>query len=128
MPTNFEIPRPFFLPEGLDLESLPPQLQAALQEIVAPLYERYVIRGVSPLEVSTGTSLTFLLAQEVVAQFELGQEMFGASARSPDASALRQQKIDQYFRVLKAKMGCANLLQRLAELRMKKDYDPILEN
>ena len=118
--------RLFFLPSGLDLDNLPPQLQAALQDIVVPVYQRYVIRGNSPLEVAAGTSLAFLLAQELVAQCELGQDMFSQNL-SQEAAAQRQRKIDAYFRTLGAKMSCAKFVQRLTEFRMQKGYDPILD-
>jgi len=126
MPTGDETLRPFFLPSGLDLDNLPPQIQAALQEIVVPVYKRYVIHGASPLEVAAGTSLAFLLAQEVVAQCQLGQEMFSQTF-SPEESAQRQRQIDGYYRTLGAKMGCTKFLLRLTEFRMQKYYDPILD-
>ena len=120
-----QILKPFFLQSGLDLDAIPPELQAALQEIVMPLYERHVLRGVTPLEIATGASLTFLMAQEVVAQFELGAQMF-SPALSQESSAPRQQQIDRYFRTLGAKMCCAKFLQRLTEFGMQKGYDHVM--
>jgi hypothetical protein len=111
---------PFFLPSGLDIGTLPPQLGAALVEIVTPFYERYVVRGDSPMEVATGTTATFLLAQEIIFQYELGQQFFDNQGCT-DASMRRQEKLDMLLRLLGAKMRCLNLLHRLAEFYQRSD-------
>ena len=125
MPHTDEKIRPFFLSAGIDLDALPAELQAALEALVLPLYERYVLCGTSPLESATGASLTFLMAQEVLAQYELGGLSFGCLHPTAEQSAHRQKAIDGYFRLLGAKGRCAGFLQRLAEFRKRKDFDPI---
>lgn len=120
--------RPFFLAQGLDLDTLPADLLAALQHIVFPLYERYVISGVTPLETAMGASLAFLMAQEVLAQYAIGHESFACLTPSPAQAANRQQEIDRYLRLLGAKGRCAAFLQRLAEFRSRKDLDPIQDS
>src|SRR6185503_9999685 len=114
MADSNDILKPFFLPIGLDIDTLPPQLGAALLEIVTPFYQRYVLRGSTPLEVSAGVSATFLLAEEIIAQFEIGQQFF-CGHQCPQESTQRQTKIDALFRLLGAKMRFMNLLHRLAE-------------
>ncbi len=120
--------RPFFLSAGLDLDALPPELQAALEQIVLPLYARYVLSGLSPLETAMGASLAFLMAQEVVSQFAISHESFGCLTPTPVQAASRQQEIDRYLRLLGAKGRCATFLQRLAEFRSRKDFDPIRDS
>lgn len=120
MPNPTDTLRPFFLPSGLDIETLPPQLGAALLEIVTPFYERYVNRGSTPLEVATGVTVTFLLAEEIIAQFEIGQQFF-CGQRCPEESTRRQTQIDALFRLLGAKMRFMNLLHRLAEFYQRSD-------
>jgi hypothetical protein len=117
--------RPFFLSAGIDLDALPSELTAALEYIVLPIYQRYVLSGHSPLETAMGMSLAFLVAQEVLSQFAIGQESFGCLTPSPEQAANRQQEIDRYLRLLGAKIRYANFLQRLAEFRHRKDFDPI---
>lgn len=117
--------RPFFLSAGLDLEALPPELRAAIEQIVLPLYRRFVLHGKCPLETAMGASLTFLMAQEVLSQFAIGLETFGCLTPSPEQAAHRQQEIDRFLRLLGAKGRCVNFLQRLAEFRMSKNFDPI---
>src|SRR3954470_10355727 len=88
MPLDDQSIRPFFLGSGLDLETLPPDLKAAIEQIVVPIYERYVLRANGPLEAVTGASLTFLMALEVLSQYSIGQETFGCLKPTPEQSVL----------------------------------------
>jgi hypothetical protein len=117
--------RPFFLPTGLDIETLPPQLGAALLDLVSPFYERHVVCGTTPLEVATGVTVTFLLAEEIITEFEIGQEFFRGQRCAEDL-ARRQKQIDALFRVLGAKMRFTSFLQRIAEFRQHKNFDHVL--
>ena len=119
--------RPFFLGSGLDLETLPPDLRVAIEQIVVPIYERYVLRANGSLEAATGASLTFLMALEILSQYAIGQETLGCLKPNKEQSVHRQQEIDRYLRLLGAKSRCANFLQRLADFRRHKDVDFILE-
>jgi len=120
--------RPLFLAAGMDLDALHPELLAALEHIVLPVYERYVLSGQSPLETGTGMSLAFLLAQEILSQFAIGQESFGCLTPSPEQAAKRQQEIDRYLRLFGAKGRCTAFLQRIAEFRSRPGFDPVRES
>jgi hypothetical protein len=128
MPLVDETFRPFFLSVGLDLDALPLELKAALEHIVLPLYRRYVVECCDPLEIAAGSSLTFLMAQEVLLQFQLGRLTFcGCLEPTSEQSLHRQHEIDRYLRLLGAKLRYVNLLQRMAEFRHRKPFDPLAD-
>ena len=54
--------RPYFLPETVDFDTLPPAVRAAFTTIVEPAYRELVLGAVSVLERSAGASFVFLLA------------------------------------------------------------------
>jgi hypothetical protein len=119
--------RPFFLAANLDWETIPTEVKAGIEHIVLPIYQRYVLEGIHPLDVAAGSSLAFLMAQEVLAQYQITGRTFRDLQPSPSEAAERQKMIDEYLRLLGAKGRCANFLQRLAEFRMQKSYDYILD-
>jgi hypothetical protein len=106
-------PRPYFLPADLVWEELPENVRVALVTIVNPAYDELVIHAASILERSAGASLVFLLAEEVLQQFELGNSMFSGAGNT----AARQQSMDRYLRLISAKQKIANYLERVKAVR-----------
>ena len=72
-------------------------------------------------------TLTFLLALEILDQFELGHQLNFAAARSESGALEREKLIGRHLRVVSAKQHAAAFMSRLKELRLKHElaYDPL---
>ena len=74
----------------------------------------------SELERSTAVSLVFLLTLEVFAQFELGKTLNFSGSVVDDASR-RHKLMDQYLRIMNAKLHASHFLLRIKEARIRLD-------
>jgi hypothetical protein len=108
--------RPYFLPEGVDFDSLPRSVQAAFTTIVDPAYSELVLAAPNALERSMGATFVFLLAEEVLNHFEIGRQMDLAQAQSPADREERGQALNRYLKLLGAKNVALNALLRLRKL------------
>lgn len=110
-----KIVRPYFVPDGVEWDALPPGLRVALEALVAPAYQELVVDARNALERSAGSSLTFLLVQEILEQFSITADV-DLTAVQKNFPA-RRQEMDPHLRLLNAKQKIANFIQRMAEVR-----------
>jgi hypothetical protein len=112
--------RPYFVPEGIDFETLPKAVQLAFSQVVSPVYVDLVLGAKSSLERSAGVTLVFLLAQELLDHFALGRAMDFAQAQQDSVEREEQdKKIRRYLRLISSKQAAANFLVKLQSLRSK---------
>ena len=105
--------RPYFVPEGIDFDSLPEPVKLALQTVVQPAYDELVVAAPNALERSVGASVVFLLTEEVLGQFELGRQMdFTQTAGATDRTE-REKALAHYLQLVGAKNSATNALLRL---------------
>jgi hypothetical protein len=102
-------------PPGIAFEMLARPLQAALVELVGPLYEELVLAAPDALERSTGLTLTHLLWLEILEQYELGCDYSVVSGVLGTASPDRGPMIDQHLRLLEAKLRASHFLVQARE-------------
>jgi hypothetical protein len=112
-------PRPYFLPPGVDLDSLPDAVRLAFDAIIQPSYEELVLAAGTSLERTAGVSLLFLLCLEVLQQFELAHQLNFLGAPANDDQADRDRAIAKHLKLVGAKQQAANFLARLHTLRNK---------
>ena len=122
--TDVDVPRPFWIPAGVDFDSLSAELRAAIMGVVNPAYQSLVLEAPAGLEQSTGLTIVHLLWLEVLDQIELGQG-FEIGEDDPDASEKRNAIIARYLRKVGAKNKASNFLLRLHEFRQKWGSFPV---
>jgi hypothetical protein len=101
-------PRPFFMPDDCEFESLPQGIQQAISEFVTPCSEQ-AIGEVDPLKKSVGLTMTFELALEIVSQ---SQVMSAVLDPSTDPAEL-ERRLSLHDRNVKRKQKSEDLLLRL---------------
>jgi hypothetical protein len=104
------IPEGRWTPPGIAFEMLPRPLQAALVELIGPLYEELVLAAPDGLQRSTGLTLTHLLWLEILEQYDLGRDYTVVSGALGTASPDRGPMIDQHLRLLDAKLRASHFL------------------
>jgi hypothetical protein len=119
--------RPYFLPVDVDHDSLPEPVRIALDEIVEPAYRELVLGAATALGRSAGVSLVFLLAEEILGQFQLGGQMDFGQAPDPSRRAERDKLIAAHLRVVNSKQQTANFILRLKDLRYKPTFSSTLQ-
>ena len=113
-------PRPYFLPAGIDYQTLPQEVQAALNQIIQPAYFELVVLPKSALERAAGTSIVFLMVEELLQQFEIGRQMDLTLANTTKSDE-REQEWQRHLKLVSAKQSAVNGL-----LRLRKSYPPPL--
>ena len=116
--TEQESVRPFWIPAGVDFESLPPDMHAAIIGIINPAYRDLVLSAEPGLVQSTGLTIVHLLWLEILQQIELGS--VGVDTISDAVqSENRDDSIGRYLRIAGAKIVSSAFLLRLREFRQK---------
>jgi hypothetical protein len=111
--------RPYFIPSSVDFSALPAGVQMALTEIVAPTYDRLVLRAASSLERSAGVTLTFLLTLEILDQFQLGRQFdLGLTSKNAEPEE-RSKLIARHLRLITSKQTQVDFLMRLQTARAR---------
>jgi hypothetical protein len=111
--------RPLFLPPEIDWEGLPAEVRAAIDDVVTPIYQCYVVQNRDVLQRSTAMSLVCLTMWEVIEHVAAGRTMFAALAPDGEVQEDYQRRIDRMLRLVGAKQRCTNLLIRLQSIRDK---------
>lgn len=107
--------RPLWVPEGLDLQFVPAEVQQAVAELIEPMYRQFVIGAADGLERSIGVSLTHLLWLEILEQFDLKREYTQIDAVL-NLAGNRHDRIDQHLRLVESKVRVGYFLMRIREL------------
>ena len=113
--------RPYFVPASVDFAALPEPIQLAFATIVQPTYDELVLGAANALARSAGVSLCFLLAVEVLDQFELGEELSFLGVAPEADREIRDRTIARHLRLVGAKQHAASFLLRLETLRGRQD-------
>lgn len=111
--------RPYFIPEGTDFDALSEPVRLAFRTIVEPAYQELVLGAPNPLERAQGATFVFLLAEEVLSQFELGLQMDLSQtqvAEDHERRERRERALSRMLRVLGAKNSALQALLRLRRL------------
>jgi hypothetical protein len=111
-------PRPFWIPDGVSLDSLPEELKIAIAGIIDPAYHELVVSASSGLEQSTGLTIVHLLWLEILDQIELGNAV-AKHSDEPDTFKHRETMIARHLRLVGAKNKTSNFLLRLHDFRQK---------
>jgi hypothetical protein len=113
-------PRPYWIPPEIDYAQLPEPVRVAFDAIVLPTYNELVLGAADSLERAAGVTLTFLLALEVLDQFEIGRSLDFLGRAGDSANAERDKLIGRHLRLLGACQRSAIFLARLRELRWRR--------
>ena len=114
--------RPYFVPAGIDFETLPDAVKAVFTEFVEPNYRELVLGATTPLERTAGATLTFLSALEVLDQVELGRDMHLAGAPAEKDTAERDKAMVRHLRLVSSKQRAESFLLRVSTLRAKNGF------
>jgi hypothetical protein len=108
--------RPYWIPDGVDFESIPRNLQVAITTLVSPTYEELVLGAAPGLAQSTGVTIVYMLWLEIQDQFAIGQSWIQSDSKE-DASKDRDAQFARLFRTVKAKDHASKFWVRLHEFR-----------
>lgn len=111
--------RLYFLPAGFDFEAQPAAFQAAYAAIIEPAYQQLVLAPRDALERSVGTTIVFLLVEELIDQQDLGQEFDRAESKTRGDRESREKAINRYLRLVSAKQAAISALHRVRQLAMQ---------
>ncbi len=116
--------RPYFVPEGTDFAALPEPVRLAFCTIVEPAYQELVLGAPNALERAQGATFVFLLAEEVLSQFELGRQMNLSQTQVAEDHERRERDLSRLLRVLGAKNSAFHALLRLRKLPFFTRFTP----
>lgn len=111
--------RPYFLPETFDFEAQPAAFQAAYDAIIEPAYKQLVVAPLDALERAAGTTIVFLLVEELLDQLELGLQFDLAPTTTRGDREAREKAINRHLRLVGAKQTAISALLRLRKLSLK---------
>jgi len=117
--------RPYFLPETFDLKAQPAAFQAAFDAIIEPAYQQLVVAPLDALERTAGTTIVFLLVEELLDHFELGQQFDLASTTTRGDREAREKAINRHLRLVGAKQTAISALLRLRKLSLRPRVIPM---
>jgi hypothetical protein len=112
--------QPLWMPEGQDLDLMPIEVRQAVAEIIQPAYVEMVMNAQTGMEKSLGASIVHLLWLEVLDQFDIKKEYCKFDLRL-GLDTGRKDAIDQYIKLINAKLRIGNFLIRLRELRQREE-------
>ena len=111
------ITRPYWIPAGVDFDSMSDELKAAIVGFINPAYRELVLRAREGLEQSTGMTIVHLMWLEVMDQIHMGKDFEGAG--EPNRSKEHAKNVSQYLRLAGAKNKASSFLLRMHEFREK---------
>lgn len=119
-----DVPRPYWIPDGLEFDELPHELQAAVVGVINPAYRELVLKGAPGIEQSTGLTIVHLLWLEILEQMALARGL--PRDTNLESRRARQTQIDRYLRLVGAKGKASHLLLRIREAAEKQTrlFDP----
>jgi hypothetical protein len=69
-----EVPRPYWIPAGVEFDLLPDELKAAIAGIINLAYRELVVQAEADLQQTTGVTIVYLLWLEALDQIQLGRQ------------------------------------------------------
>ncbi|MGZ9128184.1 MAG: hypothetical protein ACXW4Z_10445 [Candidatus Binatia bacterium] len=112
-------PRPYFLPQSIDYEALPLAVRAAFDTIISPAYDELVMSPASGLERAAGATIVFLLVEELLDQFELGQTFNLAQTTDGGDRQERNRALNRHLQLVSSKQTAVNALLRVKKMSMQ---------
>lgn len=109
---------PLWVPEGVDLDFVPAEVQQAVGELVQPLYDQFVIGAADGLEKSLGVTISHLLWLEILEQFDIKREYTQVEAVL-NLAGNRSEMIDRHLRLIDSKLRVGYFLVRIREMRKR---------
>ena len=106
------------MPEGVDLQFVPAEVQQAARELVQPLYDQFVIGAADGLEKSLGVTIAHLLWLEILEQFDIKREYTQVEAVL-NLAGNRAEMIDRHLRLIDSKLRVGYFLVRIQEMRKR---------
>lgn len=114
-----------FLPDTFDFAAQPAAFQAAFRAIIEPAYQDLVVAPRDALERSVGTTIVFLLVEELLDQQDLGLEFDRSQSMIRSDRDAREKAINRYLRLVGAKQAAINALHRVRQMAMQPRFYPI---
>ena len=108
---------PGWVPQGVDLALVPPEVRQAITELIEPVYRQFVLAATDALEKSLGVTVTHLLWLEVLDQFDMKRQIRDDMVLRSKGN--RHDAIAQHLRVIDAKVRVGYFLVRLQEFRSR---------
>jgi hypothetical protein len=106
------------VPEGVDLQFVPAEVQQAARELVQPLYDQFVVGAADGLEKSLGVTIAHLLWLEILEQFDIKREYTQVEAVL-NLAGNRAEMIDRHLRLIDSKLRVGYFLVRISEMRKR---------
>ncbi len=118
LPPPQSAPRPPWIPNDRDLDRIPDEVRLAVDQIVQPVYERFVVESSDPLEKSLGVTVTHLLWLEILQQANHKHKYTELTALLGTETEMdHHREIDQHLRIIESKVRVGYLLTHIRELR-----------
>jgi hypothetical protein len=114
---------PPWVPNDRELELVPDAVRQAVNQVVQPVYERFVLDSSDPLEKSLGVTVTHLLWLEILQQADLKREYTEITAVLGTQNN-HHREIDQHLRIIESKVKVGYLLTHIQELRRRWNRQP----
>jgi hypothetical protein len=111
--------RPFWVPTGVKFDALPRALQAAIAEVLNPLYEQTVLEAPTALERAAALTHVHLQWLELLEQYDLGRAMAPLVAKGESTSTHREG-IARHLRLAGAKERSGKFLLQVQGFKRKK--------
>lgn len=115
---------PYWLPPGVDYQSLSEGIKTAVREILTPAYQQLVRQAPDELERAAGLSLVHLMWLEICDQSRLSRVV---AESDPTMDILNEpaEKIAKHLQLVAAKSYIAQLLARLRVIRSTLQHDEL---
>jgi hypothetical protein len=110
--------RPLWMPEGDDLARMPAELRQAAALLATPAYEKMVLGAANTMGRSLGASIAHLLWLELLDQHDLKKE-YCQKTLGYGMEVSRGKAIDQYIKLINAKLRIGDFMIRLRALKLK---------
>jgi hypothetical protein len=116
--TANETPRPYWIPVGLEFDSLPAEIRTAIRGVINPAYRELVLEAPDGLQKSAGVTIVSLLWLEILDHVQMGRELNNPRLMA-STSDDREQLIARHLRLVGAKIKASAFSLRLSEFREK---------
>jgi hypothetical protein len=119
--------RPLWVPEGVRVEDLPPTVQAAVAEIINPLYQELVLEAPSALLRLCGLQIAHMAWLIVVGQRDLAAARTAAEREERDVPAF-YKALERHLRAVKMSDTLTKTVMQLRqheETRVFRDELPL---
>jgi hypothetical protein len=104
---------PYWIPAGVELDNLPPELVKAIAEVINPAYRELVVLARPGLAQSTGLTVVHLLWLEIIDHLQLAGKTCSNDPLEILGGESRQTIIARHLRLVHSKLKASEFLLRL---------------